>query len=42
MDYNMGFALTFKCIICYDFVMGINIWYMMGKKDGLKKLQQKI
>jgi hypothetical protein len=49
MDYNMGFALTFKCIICYDFVMGINIFYRdsiydtwWGKKIDWKKLQQKI
>ncbi len=20
MDYNLGFALTFKCIFCYDFI----------------------
>jgi len=20
MDYNLGFALTFKCIFCHDFI----------------------
>jgi hypothetical protein len=42
MDYNMGFALTFKCIFHYDFIsiFFIKIQYMIhdGKKDGLKKI----
>jgi hypothetical protein len=47
MDYNMGFALTFKCILCYDFISIFfyrdsiyDTWW--EKKYGLKKLQQKI
>jgi hypothetical protein len=41
MDYNIGFALTFKCIFCYDFIsiFFIGTQYMIhdGKKNGLKK-----
>ncbi len=43
MDYVLGFVLTFKCIFCYDFssilfLYGFNIWSMMEKKNGLKKI----
>jgi len=43
MDYVMGYALTFKCIFCYDFIF-IGTQYMIhdGKNIyGLKKLQKK-
>jgi hypothetical protein len=44
MDYNMGFALTFKCIFYYDFIsiFFIGTQYMIhdGKKNmDWKKLQ---
>jgi len=45
MDYNLGFALTFKCIFCYDFIslFFIGTQYMIhdGKKIGLKKITTK-
>ncbi len=41
MDYNLGFALTFKCIFCYDFIsiFFIRIQYMIhdGKKIWIEK-----
>jgi hypothetical protein len=47
MDYVMGFALTFKCIFCYDFIsmFFIRTQYMIndgGEKMDGKSLQQKI
>jgi len=47
MDYIMGFALTFKCIFCYDF---ISIYFYNNsiydtwweKKMDWKNLQQKL
>jgi hypothetical protein len=41
MDYVMGFALTFKCIFCYDFIsiFFIKIQYMIH--DGKKKMDWK-
>jgi len=37
IDYNLGFALTFKCNFCYDFIsiFSIGIQYMIhdGKKN---------
>jgi hypothetical protein len=42
MDYNLGFALTFKCIFCYDsyqyLFLGIQYMIHDGKKNGLKKI----
>jgi hypothetical protein len=43
MDYNLGFALTFKCIFYYDFIsiFFIGTQYMIHdakKKIGLKKV----
>jgi hypothetical protein len=42
MDYNLGFALSFKCIFLYDFIsiFFIGNQYMIndGKKYGLKKI----
>jgi len=46
MDCNLGFALTFKCIFCYDFIsiFFIRTQYMIhdGKKNGLEKNHNKI
>jgi hypothetical protein len=47
MDYNLGFALTFKCISFYDsisiFFIGIQHMIHDGKKNmDWKKLQQKL
>jgi uncharacterized membrane protein (Fun14 family) len=47
MDYSMGFKLTFKCILYYDFIsiFIIGIPYMIhdGKINmDWKKLQQKL
>jgi hypothetical protein len=41
MDYNMGIALTFKCIFYYDFIsiFFIGIQYMIH--DGGKKWIEK-
>jgi hypothetical protein len=44
MDYNMGVALTFKCIFYYDFtsIFFIGTQHMIHdgeKKYGLEKLQ---
>jgi len=41
MDYNLGFALTFKCIFCYDFIsiFFIGLQYMIH--DGKKKMDWK-
>jgi hypothetical protein len=46
MDYNLGFALTFKCIFYYDFILifFIRTQYMIHdeeEKMDWKKLQQK-
>jgi hypothetical protein len=46
MDYNLGFALTFKCIFYYDFIsiFFIGTQYMIhdkGKKYGLKIITTK-
>jgi hypothetical protein len=46
MDYNLGFALTFKYIFCYDFIsiFFIGIQYMIhdGKNEHeLKKITMK-
>jgi hypothetical protein len=42
MDFNLGFALAFKCIFCYDFtsIFFIGTQYMIhdGKKNELKKI----
>jgi hypothetical protein len=42
MDYILGYALTFKSffiMISFQYVLqGLNIWYMMEKKYGLKKI----
>jgi hypothetical protein len=43
MDYNLGYALVFKCIFCYDFIsiFFIGTQYMIhdGKKEmDLKKI----
>jgi hypothetical protein len=41
MNYNMGFALIFKCIFYYDFIsiffIGTQHIIHDGKKYGLKK-----
>jgi hypothetical protein len=41
MDYNLGFALTFKCIfvmISSQYLLqGLIIWYMMEKKIWIEK-----
>jgi hypothetical protein len=47
MDYNLGFALTFKCIFYYDFISIFFIGTQYTAHDGKtimnwKKLQQKI
>jgi len=45
MDYNLGSALTFKYIFCYDFIsiFFIGTQYMVhdGKKYELKKITTK-
>jgi hypothetical protein len=42
MDYNLGFALTFKCTFCYDFIsiFLISIQYMIhdGKKIWIENM----
>jgi hypothetical protein len=39
MDYVLGFALTFKCIFCYDFISIFFIGTIHDrKKNGLKKI----
>jgi hypothetical protein len=42
MDFNLDFALAFKCIFCYDFILifFIGTQYMIHdeKKNGLKKI----
>jgi len=47
MDYVLGFALKFKYILCYDFILifFIGTQYMIHygkKKMDCKKLQQKL
>jgi hypothetical protein len=51
MDYNMGFALTFKCIFCYDIIsiIFIGTQYMVHdrkkiwiEKNYNKKFNQQI
>jgi len=46
MDYSLGFALAFKWVFYYDFILVffIGIEYMIHdwKKMDCKKLQQKI
>jgi hypothetical protein len=45
MDNNMGSAIAFTCIFCYDFIsiFFIRIQYMIhdGKKYGLKEIRTK-
>jgi len=45
MDYILDFALTFKCIFCYDFILifFIGTQYIIhdGKKKGLKTITKK-
>jgi hypothetical protein len=47
MDYILSFALTywnaFFVLISFQyFLHGLNKWYIMENKYGLKKLQQKV
>jgi hypothetical protein len=45
MDYGLGFALTFKCIFCHDFIsiffIGIQYMILDGKKKWIKKITKK-
>ncbi len=36
MDYNFGFALTFKCIFCYDFISIFCVGTQYMIHDGIK------
>jgi hypothetical protein len=47
MDYGLGFALTFKCIFCYDFIwiffIGTKYMILDGETNmDWKKLKQEI
>jgi len=42
MDYNMGFALTFKCNFCYDFISIFFIGTQYMIHDGKKNMDWKI
>jgi hypothetical protein len=38
MDYNLGYALTFKCIFCYDFISIIFIRTQYMIHDAQKNM----
>ncbi len=42
MDYNLDFALAFKCIFYYDFISIFFIWTQYMIHDGKKKWMEKI
>jgi hypothetical protein len=41
MDYNLHYALTFKCIFCYDFIsiFFIGIQYMIVDRKNIYQLK---